>query len=74
MMMEAAGSDTPMTEVEELEIVVENTSYAYRANNNGPELLLIPEYVPYCMMKDVIRIMELGIKVKLTFKEVCSPR
>jgi hypothetical protein len=41
------------------------TSYAWRQKNNGPELYLVPEFAPYCLVESVLRLVEQGYKVNI---------
>jgi len=33
---------------------IEQTSMNYRRRNNGPALMIVPEFVPMCLIKDVL--------------------
>lgn len=39
------------------------TSYAWRQENKGPELYIMPEFVPYCLIESVLKLVESGYKV-----------
>ena len=33
---------------------IEQTSYGYRKRNEGPALMIVPEFVPMCLIKDIL--------------------
>lgn len=43
------------------------TSYAWRQENKGPELYIIPEFVPFCLIESVLKLVEQGYKIDVEF-------
>ena len=54
-----------------LEIVIEETSMGYRRQNNGPEEIIVPEFMPSCLIKDILSLTQKqGVEIRLVIKEI----
>ena len=43
------------------------TSYAWRQENGGPELYIMPEFAPYCLLESVLRLVSQGYRFDMEF-------
>jgi hypothetical protein len=57
----------------ELVIEIEQTTIGYRRQNGGPEALIMAEFVPFCLMTDVLYLVSRGVEVSLKQIDVCEP-
>lgn len=56
-----AGATTPGP----ITLFFPQTSYAWREKNGGPDIYMLPEFAPYCLLKSVISLIEHGYKISL---------
>ena len=49
----------------ELRIEFEQTNIGYRKEHNGPDNIIIPEFVPMCLCESIISLMNQGIKIEI---------
>jgi hypothetical protein len=49
----------------EIRIEFEQTSLGWRAEHNGPEGVIIPEYVPWCLCESIVNLMNSGYKLEI---------
>lgn len=56
--------EVPLSSIKNLEIQFEVTSYGWKKINKGPHLTLMPEYVPLCLIEDVLSLARWGIQIK----------
>jgi hypothetical protein len=50
---------------DDVTLEIEQTSLAWRTEHGGPDLLLVPEYVPMCILESVIKLIGMGCKVSI---------
>ncbi len=50
--------------VTEVILEFEQTSLGYRQKNNGPKTVMMPEYTPLTLVKQILSLMARGITVK----------
>jgi len=48
----------------------EQTSYWYRKNNGGPAEMIVPEFVPLCVVKDILSFQKQNIDVSVEIVEI----
>lgn len=59
----AAGIMEPQT----VKLRFRQTSYAWRQQNGGPDLYIVPEFVPLCLIDSVLRLSARGFKLETEF-------
>jgi hypothetical protein len=52
-----------MPDDKDIILEIEQTSFGWKQNNNGPMVLLIPEHTPMCLIESIIHLMEKGYKI-----------
>lgn len=57
--------EVPFDQIREVDLIIERTSSHWKEKNNGPHLTLVPEYVFECLLEDVVRLTNRGIKFNL---------
>ena len=62
--------DAPLGEIEEVVLIVHQTTSTWKDKNNGPYLALTPEYVFECLLEDIVNLTGKGIKFKIEHKLV----
>jgi hypothetical protein len=72
MMIEALGPDEKPPDItgETLTIVFERASLHYCQKHDGPAYIMMPDYVPFCLIQNILELVKRGIKIKLEVKEV----
>ena len=70
MFAEARGDDISD---KTLIVEIDETSLSWREKNNGPMLVIMPEFVPRCIMQDMISLLRQGIDVRFE-ENVVSPK
>lgn len=63
--------DRASKEADRVILEIEETSYAYR-KENGPESIIVPEFMPSCLIGDILKLASLGIKVEVKIIEIDS--
>jgi len=54
-----------------LVVEIEETSFGYRSRNGGPEEIIIPEFMPSCLIKDILSLTQQhGVDVQVAIKEI----
>jgi hypothetical protein len=49
----------------EVTIKFEQTSLYWRKANNGPEEIIVPEYLPMCLCGDIVELIRLGYNLTI---------
>jgi len=44
---------------------IEQTSYRYRRDNGGPAEMIVPEFMPFCIINDILSFQRQGITIKV---------
>lgn len=52
----------------DITLEIEQTSFVWKSQHGGPEVLLIPEHTPMCLIQSIISLVEKGYKI--TVREV----
>jgi len=60
--------DTFLCQDAEIILEIEQTSFSYRDEEHGPLQMIIPEFVPLCLIESIISLMQKGLKI--TVKEI----
>lgn len=55
--------DHKFSEIDDVELVFPQSTLHWRQQNRGPKIYLIPEYTVPLLIEDVLKLLELGIKV-----------
>lgn len=56
-----------LTDIEEIEIIFRASTNEELRKRGGPEILLMPEFTPICLIKDILTLME-SYKVTLRYE------
>lgn len=48
-------------------LVMKQTPYSWRQQHGGPEIYLVPEFMPYCLIESILSLVESGYKIDLEF-------
>lgn len=52
-------------EPEPVTLCFHQTSYAWRKEHGGPDIYLMPEFAPYCLIDSVLKLTAKGFKITL---------
>ncbi len=65
MISEKIDANKALTDYDEVVLEFDQTDLGFRTQNKGPKLILMPEFVPLCLIEDILSLVSLGIMVKL---------
>lgn len=57
--------DEGATEPQPIKLRMKQTSFAWRQEHGGPDIYMIPEFAPLCLMDSVLRLTARGYKIEL---------
>lgn len=66
------SNDECLADLKKLHLVFEETPLSWRRDNGGPHLSIIPEYVHYCFLEDILRLVGRGVEITYS-TELKSP-
>lgn len=50
-----------------LTLVFKQTSFGWRQQNGGPDMYIVPEFMPYCLIESILNLVANGYKIDVEF-------